>query len=65
MILSGGNSGMWEWEKSLYGILSRNARPGQGLLQDPALADHRDRSAAAALVRLRADAENRAVRCPG
>jgi KUP system potassium uptake protein len=29
MILSGGNSGMWEWEKSLYGFLIRNARPAK------------------------------------
>jgi len=29
MILSGGNSGMWEWEKSFYGFLSRNARPAK------------------------------------
>jgi KUP system potassium uptake protein len=29
MIMSGGNSGMWEWEKSLYGFLSRNARPAK------------------------------------
>lgn len=27
MILSGGNAPMWEWEKSLYAFLSRNARP--------------------------------------
>lgn len=29
MIMSGGNSGMWEWEKSLYGFLIRNARPAK------------------------------------
>jgi len=29
MIMSGGKSGMWEWEKSLYGFLSRNARPAK------------------------------------
>ena len=27
MIISGGNARMWEWEKSLYAFLSRNARP--------------------------------------
>jgi KUP system potassium uptake protein len=35
MILSGGNSGMWEWEKSLYGFLSRNARPAKDYYQIP------------------------------
>ena len=29
MIMHGGNSGMWEWEKSLYGFLIRNARPAK------------------------------------
>jgi KUP system potassium uptake protein len=29
MVMKGGNSGMWEWEKSLYGFLSRNARPAK------------------------------------
>jgi KUP system potassium uptake protein len=29
MIMSGGDSGMWEWEKSLYGFLTRNARPAK------------------------------------
>ncbi len=29
MIMSGGVSGMWEWEKSLYGFLIRNARPAK------------------------------------
>jgi KUP system potassium uptake protein len=29
MIMSGGESGMWEWEKSLYGFLIRNARPAK------------------------------------
>ena len=29
MIMSGGGSGMWEWEKSLYGFLIRNARPAK------------------------------------
>ena len=27
MVISGGNAPMWEWEKTLYGVLSRNARP--------------------------------------
>jgi KUP system potassium uptake protein len=27
MIISGGNAPMWEWQKSLYAFLSRNARP--------------------------------------
>jgi len=27
MIVSGGNARMWEWQKSLYAFLSRNARP--------------------------------------
>jgi KUP system potassium uptake protein len=29
MILHGGNSGMWEWEKSFYAFLTRNARPAK------------------------------------
>jgi KUP system potassium uptake protein len=29
MIMTGGGSGMWEWEKSLYGFLIRNARPAK------------------------------------
>ncbi len=29
MIMSGGGSEMWEWEKSLYGFLIRNARPAK------------------------------------
>ena len=33
MILTGGNSGMWEWEKSLYSFLSRNARPAKDYYQ--------------------------------
>jgi KUP system potassium uptake protein len=35
MILHGGNSGMWEWEKSFYGFLSRNARPAKDYYQIP------------------------------
>ena len=27
MIVTGGNARMWEWQKSLYSFLSRNARP--------------------------------------
>ncbi|HND62907.1 MAG TPA: KUP/HAK/KT family potassium transporter [Opitutaceae bacterium] len=27
MIVTGGNARMWEWQKALYGFLSRNARP--------------------------------------
>jgi KUP system potassium uptake protein len=27
MIIHGGNARMWDWEKSLYAFLSRNARP--------------------------------------
>ena len=27
MIITGGNARMWEWQKSLYAFLSRNARP--------------------------------------
>jgi KUP system potassium uptake protein len=29
MVMSGGNTGMWEWEKSLYSFLIRNARPAK------------------------------------
>lgn len=29
MIITGGNAKMWEWQKSLYGFLSRNARPAK------------------------------------
>jgi len=29
MVMTGGNTGMWEWEKSLYGFLIRNARPAK------------------------------------
>jgi KUP system potassium uptake protein len=29
VVLYEGNSGMWRWEKSLYGFLSRNARPAK------------------------------------
>jgi KUP system potassium uptake protein len=33
MILHGGNSGMWEWEKSFYAFLTRNARPAKDYYQ--------------------------------
>ena len=33
MIISGGNAKMWEWQKSLYGFLSRNARPAKDYYQ--------------------------------
>ena len=33
MILHGGNSGMWEWEKSFYSFLTRNARPAKDYYQ--------------------------------
>jgi KUP system potassium uptake protein len=29
MIITGGNAKMWEWQKSLYSLLSRNARPAK------------------------------------
>jgi KUP system potassium uptake protein len=29
MIISGGNAKMWEWQKSLYALLSRNASPAK------------------------------------
>jgi len=29
MVMTGGVSGMWEWEKSFYGFLTRNARPAK------------------------------------
>lgn len=35
MILHGGNSGMWEWEKSFYSFLSRNARPAKDYYKIP------------------------------
>jgi KUP system potassium uptake protein len=35
MIITGGNSRMWEWEKSFYGFLSRNARPAKDYYQIP------------------------------
>jgi KUP system potassium uptake protein len=29
MVMSGGNTGMWEWEKGFYSFLIRNARPAK------------------------------------
>ena len=33
MIITGGNARMWEWQKNLYGVLSRNARPAKDYYQ--------------------------------
>lgn len=33
MVMTGGNSGMWEWEKSFYAFLIRNARPAKDYYQ--------------------------------
>jgi len=33
MIIKGGNADMWEWQKSLYAFLSRNARPAKDYYQ--------------------------------
>jgi KUP system potassium uptake protein len=33
MIISGGSAKMWEWQKSLYALLSRNARPAKDYYQ--------------------------------
>jgi KUP system potassium uptake protein len=35
MIISGGNAKMWEWQKSLYAFLSRNARPAKDYFNIP------------------------------
>ncbi len=35
MIISGGNARMWEWQKSLYAVLSRNASPAKDYYQIP------------------------------
>jgi KUP system potassium uptake protein len=51
MVMSGGNTGMWEWEKSFYGFLIRNARPAKDYYNIPPLADHRDRPPCAAVGR--------------
>jgi len=29
MIITGGSAPMWEWQKALYALLSRNARPAK------------------------------------
>jgi KUP system potassium uptake protein len=33
MIITGGTAPMWEWQKNLYGFLSRNARPAKDYYQ--------------------------------
>ena len=33
MIITGGNTRMWEWQKRFYGFLSRNARPAKDYYQ--------------------------------
>jgi KUP system potassium uptake protein len=35
MIITGGNAKMWEWQKSLYAFLGRNARPAKDYYQIP------------------------------
>ena len=35
MIITGGNARMWEWQKTLYGFLSRNARPAKDYFRIP------------------------------
>ncbi len=35
MVLNGGNSGMWEWEKAFYAFLTRNSRPAKDYYQIP------------------------------
>ncbi len=35
MILTGGGAKMWEWEKRLYGLLTRNARPAKDYYRIP------------------------------
>ncbi len=35
MIITGGNARMWEWQKSLYAFLGRNARPAKDYYQIP------------------------------
>lgn len=35
MIMTGGNTGMWEWEKSFYSFLIRNARPAKDYYNIP------------------------------
>ncbi len=35
MIITGGNTGMWEWEKTFYSFLIRNARPAKDYYNIP------------------------------
>jgi KUP system potassium uptake protein len=35
MIIPGGNAKMWEWQKSLYAFLSRNAQSAKDYFQIP------------------------------
>jgi len=35
MIVTGGSANMWEWQKRLYGFLSRNARPAKDYYRIP------------------------------
>ena len=35
MIITGGSAKMWEWEKRLYGLLTRNARPAKDYYRIP------------------------------
>jgi len=35
MVVSGGASTMWEWQKRLYGLFSRNARPARDYFRIP------------------------------
>jgi KUP system potassium uptake protein len=35
MVMTGGNTGMWEWEKIFYSFLIRNARPAKDYYQIP------------------------------
>jgi KUP system potassium uptake protein len=35
MVMTGGNTGMWEWEKSFYSFLIRNARPAKDYYNIP------------------------------
>lgn len=35
MIITGGSARMWEWQKNLYAVLSRNARPAKDYFQIP------------------------------
>jgi KUP system potassium uptake protein len=35
MVITGGNARMWEWQKRLYAVLSRNASPARDYYQIP------------------------------